>query len=122
MSSTTLAGPLRAVYYANGVVEYHDLPRDTLDVRYEACGDHHLACWCREAQHAEDVGEYRVMYDNLREAVEEAIKGHPTWSYTRAGEVDEGGQCKCTACGIARATMTGYSAWARADHGERVPF
>lgn len=112
-SATAVAGPLQCVRYANGPAEWHDLPRNTLDIRYTACGNHHLACACREAVLAEDITEYRLMFRQLEQAILAAIKGHPTYAYTGSiadawSARDEFGQCKCPACEIARAAHIGF--------------
>ena len=106
--SGELAGPLQRVRF-NGVTEYHDLPRNTLDPRYEACPAHHLACDCREALLAEETGEYRAMYRELEQAILAATEGHQTYAFDEFGDEDEFAQCKCPACGIARAAFVGFS-------------
>lgn len=105
---SALAGPLRPVRYADGATEWHDLPRNTLDIRYAACGNHHLACDCREAMLAEEIAEYRAMFRETEHAILAAIKGHLTWAYTPDGYEDEMARCKCPACVIARAAHIGY--------------
>lgn len=113
---TELVGPLRRVFFSDGTTRAYDLPRDTLDVRYSACGAHHLACDCREAWMAEEIAEYRLMFRQVERAILEAIKGHQTYAYTgRPGWPAEGGwsaaddfgECKCQACVIARAARIG---------------
>ena len=109
-----LAGPLRPVRYADGRTDWHDLPRNTLDIRYEACASHHLACDCREALLAEDIAEYRAMWKQAEQAVLAAIKGHQTYAYTGQSDTgwsgpDDFGQCKCPACAIARAANIGFA-------------
>jgi hypothetical protein len=113
-AGTALVGPLRPVRYADGRTEWHDLPRNTLDIRYAACNDHHLACDCREALLAEDTAEYRAMWQELEQAILDAIEGHQTYAFTGtddsgwSGE-DEYAQCKCPACVIARSVHIGFS-------------
>jgi hypothetical protein len=128
---TALVGPLQPVRYATGPTEYHDLPRNTLDIRYEACASHHLACDCREALLAENEGEWRGMFRAIEAALLDAIKGHNTWAYTRNGlEADPFAQCKCQACAIARKCHVGFLEWSydrsRADRQlyphQEVPF
>jgi hypothetical protein len=85
-----------------------------MDVRYEACASHHLACDCREALLAEDINEYRLMFRELEQAILAAIKGHQTYAFTGVddsgwGGEDEFGQCKCQACAIARSVHIGFS-------------
>ena len=112
-ASAALVGPLQPVCYANGPVTWHDLPRNTLDVRYAACGNHHLACDCREAQQAEDIGEFAAMWGEIRQVILAAIKGHQTYAFTGTNDtgwsgVDVFAQCKCQACVIARSAHVGY--------------
>ena len=109
-----LVGPLRPVRYADGRTEWHDLPRNTLDIRYEACAIHHLACDCREAMLAEDITEYRAMFRELEQAILDAIQGHQTYAYTGQSDTgwsseDEFAQCKCPVCAIARAAHIGFA-------------
>lgn len=101
---TALVGPLQPVVY-NNRVDYRDLPRNTLDIRYEACGNHHLACDCREALLAESEGEWRHMYNALETAILDAIKSHNTWDEIEAN------RCQCQACAIARSCHVGFFAW-----------
>jgi hypothetical protein len=122
-----LTGPLRPVRYADGRTDWHDLPRNTMDVRYAACSNHHLACDCREALLAEDIAEYRAMFRELEQAILDAIKGHQTYAYTGPSDTgwssdDEFGQCKCQACVIARAVHVGFSECLRQRRatGERL--
>jgi len=109
-----VVGPLQPVRYASGPTEWHDLPRSTLDIRYAACGNHHLACDCREALLAEDIAEYRGMFRQAEQAILAAIEGHQTYAYTGSSDTgwssaDDFGQCKCTPCGIARAAGIGFA-------------
>ena len=109
-----LVGPLRPVRYANGATRWHDLPRNTMDIRYAACASHHLACDCREALMAEDIAEYRAMFRELEQVILAAIKGHNTYAFTGTDDsgwsgVDEFAQCKCQACVIARSVHIGFS-------------
>lgn len=107
--SGAVVGPLRRVWF-NDMREprYYDLPRNTLDVRYEACAGHHLACDCREASIAEAFAEHKAEYDELCSAVLAATRGHNTWPQGHDGRIDEFAMCKCPACGIARAARVGY--------------
>lgn len=129
--TAALVGPLQRVRYADGATEHYDLPRNTLDIRYSACGNHHLACDCREAMLAETIAEWRAESEMLQNAIAEAIKGHPTWAYSRDGySTDPLGECKCQLCHIARQCHIGYFAWRdardRADRqlypDQEVPF
>lgn len=80
----------------------YDVPANTLDPRYAACTDHHVACDCREAELAEQLSEFRGEYRLLRNAIETVLAGHPT----TADGVDQWSQpikpCQCTGCQIAR--------------------
>ena len=106
---SAVVGPLRRVWFNDGMTNprYYDLPKNTLDPRYEACADHHPACDCREAtiaeNHDELVAENRAMY----KAICDAIDGHNTYPAAE-GQRDDFAMCKCAACGIARAAMAGY--------------
>jgi hypothetical protein len=110
--SAELVGPLPVIGFMDGSTQAYTVPRDTMDIRYAACRDHHPACDCREAHLAEDIHEYRTMYRELEQAVLAAISGHQTYAYTGPSDTgwqgkDVFGQCKCQACGIARAARIG---------------
>lgn len=103
MTSTDLVGPVKVVRFWGGprgsrgrfdptMSVIYDLPRNTLDPRFRACTDHHLACDCREAELGEDINEYRADYRGLRDALHRAVAGHDAHT------------CRCGACGIARET------------------
>lgn len=112
--SAELVGPLPVIRFMDGTRQAYTPPRNTCDIRYAACKDHHPACDCREALLAEDITEYRAMYRELEQAVLDAIKGHQTYAYTGRSDTgwsadDEFGLCKCQACAIARAAHIGWS-------------
>ncbi|KPM55803.1 hypothetical protein ACG83_11060 [Frankia sp. R43] len=48
----------------------YDVPKSTLDPRYAACSDHHVACDCREAEHAETVAELIAELQEYRRVFE----------------------------------------------------
>lgn len=106
---SALVGPLRRVWFNDGMTSprYYDLPKNTLDPRYEACASHHPACDCREASIAEAFAEHKAEHDAMYNAILDAIKGHQTYASVD-GYRDEFGMCKCSACGIARAAHVGY--------------
>jgi hypothetical protein len=109
--SADLVGPLSRVWFADSWQRphrYYDLPKSTLDLRYKACADHHPACDCREADIAESFAEHKAEFDELYNAVLAAIKGHQTYAFTPGGSRDEFTECKCGACGIARAARVGW--------------
>lgn len=113
MTTKELVGPLRRVWFSGNVIRGYDLPRDTCDVRYEACAEHRTACDCREATFAEVRAELsyelREIKDALTAVLADALKGHPTfappdeddWALDVAAE--DGPVCRCTGCVIARA-------------------
>lgn len=106
--SAELVGPLRRVWFNEGYrPRYYDLPRNTLDLRYTACADHHPACDCREASIAEEFDERLAEFTEIYNAVLDAIKGHQTYAW-KDGERDKFAECKCPACGIARKAHVGY--------------
>ena len=109
MPSTELVGPLPVIRFYGGppqswenkgrsrpAVAYVP-PKNTLDPRYTACIDHHVACDCREAEFAEYRQEARAEWEQVRQAFDRALTGHLTWSPTL-----DGPQCECTACRLAR--------------------
>lgn len=68
-----LVGPLPTVAFADGSRIAYDCPKDTLDNRFAACRDHHVACDCREAVFAEDAGEHRAAMDDARMVIAHLI-------------------------------------------------
>jgi hypothetical protein len=111
--SGQLVGPLPVIRFADGSRQAYTPPRNTCDIRYAVCKDHHPACDCREAHLAEDIGEYRMMFRQLEDAILAAIKGHQTYAYTGQSDTgwsaeDKFGQCKCPACVIARTAHVGF--------------
>jgi hypothetical protein len=111
--SAALVGPLPVITFADGTRQAYTPPRNTMDIRYAVCSDHHPGCDCREALLAEDIGEYRMMLRDVEQAILAAIKGHQTYAYTGQSDTgwsaeDEFGQCKCPACVIARAAHIGF--------------
>lgn len=100
--TAALVGPLRTgvihfqrgIRRANGGVVAYDPPVNTLDPRYIACTDHHVACDCREAEFSEERNEWRMERASLRSAIDRILDDHPT-------DADE--PCMCTGCQIARA-------------------
>ena len=94
-----LVGPIRWVRFHDGQKLRADLPRNSLDPRYIACGNHRFACDCREAEIAEQMHEDRWELDNARKVFNEILAGHATFA-TADGEVT----CQCPGCQIARRT------------------
>lgn len=118
MTSTELVGPLPVVHFWDGTRIVYAAPRDTMDLRYALCRDHHPACDCREAEHAETVHEWRTMWQDARKAAQDVLAGHTTFEtgviYRRTFTGWKNGKpayvlveaeeplCQCTGCVIAR--------------------
>jgi hypothetical protein len=113
MSSTDLVGPLPTVQFRGGpkpegswrdrqkllpAVAYVP-PKNTLDPRYDACTDHHVACDCREAEFAEERAEQRMERQQMKAAFDAILAGHETRRYGDDGAPG----CMCTGCQLARA-------------------
>ncbi|SRR5579871_446467 len=105
-----LVGPLQRVYFNDfRQPRWYDLPKDTLDPRYQACHSHHPACDCREASMAECLAEHVGEMNAVIRAVNDVLDGHPTWPPSElnawnpdgTGSVSYGA-CMCTGCQIAR--------------------
>lgn len=97
---TPVERPLEVVRFGpwgNGGAVLYTPPANTLDPRYEACSDHHVACDCREAEHAEYRLEVKSTLAALQAAIDEVCLNHPTTAYV------EGVPCQCSGCVIARA-------------------
>ena len=129
MTSTELVGPLPTVTFGGGpripISEWgarpkvaYVPPRNTMDPRFDACTDHHVACDCREAEHAEMLQEWRSERQESDDAFAQILAGHATyaWSVYRRTVVGWVGDspvekfaeipeqlCMCTGCQIARA-------------------
>lgn len=105
MTTKALVGPLPTVRFYDGTRIVADPPRNTLDPRFIACTDHHLACDCREAEMNESLSEYREMYLAVEKAAREILNGHATKARRRDPFTDEMVElsCQCTGCQIARA-------------------
>ena len=95
-------GPLPTVRFHDGSRVAYVPPRDTCDIRYVACKLHHVACDCREAERAEEVGEYRNRLRGIARAAADALRGHYTYAYDEFGELDFEWICTCSGCCIAR--------------------
>lgn len=78
----------------------YDVPKNTLDPRYAACTDHHVACDCREADLAEQLGEHRMEWRAVHVAARQALAGHQVYGR----DEDERDACLCSGCAIQRAT------------------
>jgi hypothetical protein len=104
-----LVGPLPTIRFWDGTRVVYDPPRNTLDLRYVACRDHHPACDCREGLIAEDRHEFLVARRELSAALDEVLAGHRTYSWSYAYDwrtdrylPDDDAVCMCTGCQIAR--------------------
>lgn len=100
MTSTELVGPVRRFRIGNDWPPHWRIavlaPRDTCAPEAVACRNHHPACDCFMAEIAESHAEWRADREFVRNAINEAVAGHPTWD--RDGEPG----CMCTGCVIAR--------------------
>lgn len=105
MTSTALVGPLSTIRFQDGTKVAYEPPRNTCDKRYSACRDHRPACDCREAHHAEDLGEYRAALREIEDAFREVLRDHATWAFIEGtGGWNFERRCQCTGCQIARIT------------------
>ncbi len=100
--TTELVGPLPVIRYADGTRQAYSPPRNTMDIRYAICKDHHPACDCREALLAEDIGEYRAERADVVAAFAAELQDHATWPPWRDDPDREFQVCSCTGCRIAR--------------------
>lgn len=83
--------------FTSSIAVPYDVPRNTLDDRYEQCTDHHVACDCREAEQAEQLNEYQMEDKRLRDTLNEVLAAHDLY-----GTDDGRPGCLCTGCQIAR--------------------
>jgi hypothetical protein len=118
-----LVGPLPTILFQYGeraVRIAYEVPRDTMDPRYALCTEHHPACDCREAELAEQLGEYRAEQTAARRAAARLLAGHrlKDWQdddkrsraeigdelWWRYAHGDGPLACQCTGCKLARAS------------------
>jgi hypothetical protein len=113
MIGKELVGPLRTITFQSGsrhsVRQAYDTPRDTMDRRYRLCTDHHPACDCREAELAEQLGEYRAEETQMRRAAARLLVGHRVHDY--------GDDCCQFAQGLSREEV-GEETWWRYISGD----
>lgn len=119
-TSTALVGPLprhRFGWGTHAVTIAADLPTDSWDIRFAACGQHRFACDCREALLAEDRTEYRLMLAAWNRAAREQLAGHRLMDFgpdsfdrdndpelfRRYGRGDGPDACQCGGCRLVRA-------------------
>lgn len=110
--SKALVGPLPTIAFRGGPIPWwsqgerqaYQPPRNTLDLRYALCADHHPACDCREAEFSEERQEFIAEFGEAKKVFAEVLAGHQTYAWDEFGERDEFGECKCTGCEIARRT------------------
>lgn len=103
-----LVGPLPTITFQSfsprAERQAYDRPRDTMDLRYAGCTQHHPACDCREAEFAEELFERAAALDGIEDAAQRVLAGHHTYAWRRdpvTGE-DVFCGCMCTGCQIAR--------------------
>jgi hypothetical protein len=129
--SAELVGPVPVITFADGTRQPYDVPRNTLDIRYAACTDHHPACDCREALQAENLSEYRGDAKAVEAAFAAELQDHATWPTWYSGDPDAQFQvCQCSGCRIARRVRWVRSPWdtdkdrraCRPDPEVEVPF
>lgn len=143
--SVALVGPVPTITFQPGSRaerRAYEVPCDTMDPRYAACTEHHPACDCREAELAEQLGEYRHEQLSMRRMAARLLIGHRLHDFgdlfagrrTRDENGDElwwhyiSGDgplaCQCTGCQLARAghltVWTGDDGIVTADAEERV--
>ena len=101
--TTALVGPVPTIRFMDGSRQAYDVPRDTLDIRYVTCADHHPACDCREAEFAESFGEFRGERDLIKSAFAAELQDHATFPpWIDDGPDAEFNVCSCSGCRIAR--------------------
>jgi hypothetical protein len=111
MTSTALVGPLRRHYFGGypGVVLVANLPRDTRDIRSQACAAHRFACDCREALLAENTTELHAELKAWERAARTVVAGHRVWDWddieNHRGNWRGDGPlaCQCHGCQLVRA-------------------
>jgi hypothetical protein len=108
--STDLVGPITTFH--GGPHRYSPLttarpfviyapPRDTMDPRWAACLDHHVACDCREAEWAERLADMTNELRYQSDAAWRALQGHQV-AYPRDEYPGTWPLCLCSGCVIHR--------------------
>jgi len=100
--SAEVVGSLQVIRFMDGSEQVYTPPRNTLDIRYAACRDHHPACDCREAHLAEDIGELLAERRELLAAFAAELTSHatfPAWTHEPDADFNV---CSCTGCRIAQ--------------------
>jgi hypothetical protein len=100
--STDLVGPLPVIMFGDGSRQAYDSPRDTMDIRFAVCRDHHPACDCREAEFAEHHHEFCAERREIEAAFGAVLAGHATWPRWTGDPDASFDVCSCTGCVIAR--------------------
>lgn len=106
--TTALVGPLPTITFQWGdraERQVYDVPRSTLDVRYDLCTRHHPACDCREASLRETITELRAESDLSSHIARRVLLGHRIYDLSdlRWREEYYGARaCLCSGCEIAR--------------------
>jgi hypothetical protein len=114
MTTKELVGPVSRIWFVGNTFQAYTPPRDTCDIRYATCREHHPACDCREAQFAEHVSELSMELREIKAAIGDALKGHATFAQIDAGKplsdiaAESGVVCRCTGCVIVRALYRRY--------------
>lgn len=109
MPTKELVGPVSRIWFVDNTALAYTPPRDTCDIRYAACREHRPACDCREAQFAEHVCELSMELREIKAAIGDALRGHPTFAQIDAAQpfsdiaAESGPVCRCTGCVIVRA-------------------
>ncbi|WP_280452274.1 hypothetical protein [Nocardia cyriacigeorgica] len=103
-----LVGPL-VRFRGEQVAVTSSPPRDTRDPRYLSCTDHRLACDCREAELAEQLTDYRLEFEQMRDLFDALTESHPTRvevDGVRRADLE----CRCPLCVFGRqARLDRYS-------------
>lgn len=91
------------IRFQDGTQLIYTPPRDTIDPRYDACTDHHVACDCREAEHQEWQSEASGYNRLMREVFARVLADHQTRVVLSDPFTDPTNKpCMCTGCQIAR--------------------
>ncbi len=86
--------PTDRVRFTDGTTSDYKPPFLTVDPRAIACTEHRVGCDCREAWLREDILEWKIEYQILKQAADDIVGDH------------EQETCMCSGCQILRHTGT----------------
>lgn len=101
------------IRFHDGTTQDYRVPCDTREPRCKACRDHHPACDCREAEHAEQIAELSATIEQMTRAVQVQLRGHRIEDWISGSDGGGGPACECDGCRLVRTGLIGW--WVPTD-------